>query len=249
MFNYHKSLFVTYPQDLYENIFSVISVIVMYVCSCVLPFERVVHVFRKHLKEMFVLFKKWNNSIIPSDASNGRMSRQHRCSEESRGRADRRRGWNARTHQPRQHRRSRKRSVTHTHTHTYRVLLYRQTTSSCKFCASCAELIRSIPSRRDRALGADPGSVSEWEAQAQAEPAAVAAADLRSADHEGLAGSIWGWTQPAARARTQHQHTHHPAEDQEAQGLNSSGFQEFDILKLTVFSKEVLADKLFYILL
>lgn len=94
-------------------------------------------------------------------------------------------------------------------------------TSSCKYCVSCVKCIYVIclTFRCDRALGADPGSVSEWEAQTQAEHAAVAAADLRSADHEGLAGSVWGWTQPAARARPQHRHTHHPAENKEAQGL------------------------------
>lgn len=83
----------------------------------------------------------------------------------------------------------------------------------------CVKLSRLFPSRRDRALGADPGSVSERQAPAQAESAAVAAADLRSADHEGLVGSVRGRTQPAARARTQYRHTHHTTENQKAQGL------------------------------
>lgn len=77
---------------------------------------------------------------------------------------------------------------THTHTHIFR--RYRQTTSSCKYSVGCVKLSRLFPSRRDRALGADPGSVSERQAPAQAESAAVAAADLRSADHEGLVGSV-----------------------------------------------------------
>lgn len=88
----------------------------------------------------------------------------------------------------------------------------------CKHCASWIRCIYIFSSRCDRALGANPGSVPEWEAPAETEPAAVAAADLRPADNEGLAGSERGWTQPAARAWPQHWHTHHPAEDQEAQG-------------------------------
>lgn len=109
---------------------------------------------------------------------------------------------------------------TNTHTHTnLQYIISSQMISSCKPCMYCVKLIWLFPSRCDRALGADPGSVSEWETQAQAEPAAVAAADPRPADHEGLVGSVWGWTQPAARAWAQHRHTHHPAENQEAQGL------------------------------
>lgn len=82
-------------------------------------------------------------------------------------------------------------------------------------------LIKVSPRRCDRALGADPGSVYERQAPAQAQRAAVAAADLGPANHEGLAGSDRGRAGPAARPRAQHRHPHHPAEDQEAQGLSN----------------------------
>lgn len=48
------------------------------------------------------------------------------------------------------------------------------------------------PSRCDRTLGADPGSVPQRETQTQAGSAAVAAAELRSAEHEGMAGAVRG---------------------------------------------------------
>lgn len=149
-------------------------------------------------------------NIIPPDASDGRVPRQYRCRQEGGGRADWRRGRHARTHQPHQHRRSKRRSVTPI---SRWITLPPINTVWAKFHSR-----RLWSFRCDQALGADPGSDSEWQAQAQAEPAAVAAADVRSADHVGLAGSVWGWTQPAARAPAQHRHTHHPAEDQEAQG-------------------------------
>lgn len=65
------------------------------------------------------------------------------------------------------------------------------TNSSAANCVTCDKrnkhMCELFLARCDRALGADPGSVSEREAQAHTEPAA---ADLRSADHEGLAGSV-----------------------------------------------------------
>lgn len=56
----------------------------------------------------------------------------------------------------------------------------------------CVTLIKVSPSRCDRTMGADPGPVYERQAPAQAQRAAMAAADLRPADHEGLAGSDRG---------------------------------------------------------
>lgn len=104
-----------------------------------------------------------------------------------------------------------------TQTHRAPVSKHKHTHTHCRYCVGCGSII-CFPSRCDWALGADRGSVSKWEAQTQTEPAAVAAADLRSADLEGLARSLGGWTQPTARPRSQHWHTHHPAENQEAQG-------------------------------
>lgn len=80
----------------------------------------------------------------------------------------------------------------HTHTHSHITsTANRQITSSCKYSVSCInQNYEPFSSRCDRALGADPGSVPERETQTQTEPPAVAAADLRSADHEGLAGSV-----------------------------------------------------------
>lgn len=145
--------------------------------------------------------------MIFTDASDGGVSRQHRRREKSRRRADWGRGRHARTHQPDQHRDAEHRFVSS------------PSLNVSRWALTLLPKRLSWPSRRDWALGADPGSVAEREAQTETEPAAVAAADLRSADHAGLVGSVRGGAEPTAWAGRQHQHPHHPAEDQEAQGV------------------------------
>lgn len=138
-------------------------------------------------KLMFIKVSSLTNVFCP-DAPDGGVSREHRCSEKSRGRAERRRGY-SRTHQPQQHRCPRIRSG------FYTLIAFRCCTSSCS-----RRLTLSFPFRCDWTVGVDPGSVSQWETQAAAGSAAVAATAVRSAEHESMAGARRGRACSAARA-------------------------------------------------